>query len=124
MGSKGLDTGLVCMLGHPAFPALASGEETAGMSGEVITVYPGQEAPGSWDGCILIHASASWAAGAIALPRRQWTGEGRLVVFAAGPRDQAGDDQAGDDQAGDDQAGLARWHDFAFAAADAEALLD
>jgi len=83
------------------------------MSGEVITVYPGQQAPGSWDGCILIHASAPWAAGAIALLRRQWTGEGRLVVFAAGPRDQTGDDQAGDDPAR-----LARWHDFAFAAAD------
>jgi len=45
------------MLGHPAFPSVASGEETAGMSGEVITVYPGQEAPGSWDGCILIQAA-------------------------------------------------------------------
>ena len=101
------------MLGHPAFPAVASGEETAGMSGEVITVYPGQQAPGSWDGCILIQASASWAAEAIALLRQQWTGEGRLVVFAAGPRDQTGDDQAGDDPAR-----LARWHDFAFAAAD------
>jgi len=89
------------------------GEKTGGMSGEVIAVYPGQQAPDSWDGCILVHASASWAAGAIALLRRQWTSEGRLVVFAAGPRDQAGDDQGGDDPAG-----LARWHDFAFAAAD------
>jgi 8-oxo-dGTP pyrophosphatase MutT (NUDIX family) len=80
------------------------------MGGEVVTVYPGQQPPGSWDACLLIHGSAPWPAEAIALLRQRWAGGGRLVVFVAEPDGRA--------RAGDSPAELARWYDFAFGVAD------
>jgi len=78
------------------------------MRGEVITVYPGQQPPGSWDACVLVEGSASRQAEVIVLLERGWTGDGRLVVFAAGPPGRTGDDVAG----------LAGWYDLAFGIAD------
>lgn len=78
------------------------------MAGEVITLYPGQQPPGSWDASIFIHGSAPWPAEAIALLQERWTSQGRLVVFAAEPHGPTGDSAAD----------LAGWYDFAFRAAD------
>jgi hypothetical protein len=77
--------------------------------GQVIAIYPGQQLPESWDGSVLITGSAPhvspWQSEVIALLRRRWTGEGRLVVFVA-------------DQARYDASELIGWHDRVFDIAD------
>jgi 8-oxo-dGTP pyrophosphatase MutT (NUDIX family)/uncharacterized glyoxalase superfamily protein PhnB len=87
------------------------------MAGEVITVYAGQQPPESWDASVFIgrttpHPSSSatpWQSEVIALLRKRWTNEGRLVVFVPEPSGCVGDDVVG---------GLIDWYDDTFQAAD------
>jgi ADP-ribose pyrophosphatase YjhB (NUDIX family) len=78
------------------------------MRGDVITVYRGQQPPGSWDACLLIHGSVPRHAEVIALLEQGWTGGGPLVVFVAEPPGRTDDGMAG----------LADWYDLAFGVAD------
>src|ERR1700683_2140289 len=70
------------------------------MAAEVITVYPGQPPPESWDASMFIGGSAPrlssstapWQPEVIALLRERWTTDGRLVIFVSEPGNCSPDD--------------------------------
>lgn len=67
------------------------------MPGEVITVYPGQQLPESWDASMFMGGSApstdsstaSWQPEVMALLQERWTIDGRLVIFVPEPGDRS-----------------------------------
>src|SRR5258708_39452899 len=87
------------------------------MTGEVITVYPGQQPPEYWDACVFIGGSAPgpsasagpWQPEVIALLRERWASDGRLVVFVSEQAGGARYDVAGP---------LIDWYDRALDVAD------